>query len=136
MDSTRGRREARDEHTKKAAEISAALTAMWQEEQTIARYRVRAQDWRRQRTLTFLRVGTLRLTGHKHALQNALKRVFRALGLLPEVPTASAYSQARQKVEPGLFQHLNQIVVDKFSTLSASEGGEALSGVGILRERG
>jgi hypothetical protein len=62
------------------------------------------------------------LTGHKHALQNALNRFFRALGLLPEVPTASAYSQARQKLQPALFQHLNQLVVEKFYTLYAPEG--------------
>ena len=52
-----------------------------------------------------------------------LNRFFRALGLLAEVPTAGAYSQARQKVEPALFQHLNQVVVDKFYTLYAAEGG-------------
>jgi hypothetical protein len=62
------------------------------------------------------------LTGHKHALQNALNRFFRALGLLPAVPTASAYSQARQKVEPALFQHLNALAVEKFSALSAADG--------------
>jgi len=89
---------------------------------TVARYRVRPQDWGRQRTLTFLRVITLMLIGHKHALQNALNRFFRALGLLAEVPTASAYSQARQKVEPALFQHLNTLVVEKFYALSASDG--------------
>jgi hypothetical protein len=65
----------------------------------------------------------LMLTGHKHALQNALNRFFRALGLVAEVPTASAYSQARQKVEPALFQHLNQLVVEKFYTLYGAEGG-------------
>jgi hypothetical protein len=63
------------------------------------------------------------LTGHKHALQNALNRFFRTLGLVREVPTASAYSQARQKVEPALFQSLNQLVVEKFYTLYTSEGG-------------
>jgi hypothetical protein len=63
------------------------------------------------------------MTGHQHALQNALNRFFRALGLLPEVSTASAYSQARQKVEPGLFPHLHQLVVEQFYTLYASEGG-------------
>lgn len=89
----------------------------------MARYRVRAQNWSRQRTLTFIRVVTLILTGHKHALQNALNRFFRAVGLLPEVPTASAYSQARQKLQPALFQHLNNLVVEKFYTLSAPEGG-------------
>jgi len=89
----------------------------------MARYRVRVQDWSRQRTLTFLRVVVLMLTGHKHALQNALNRFFRTLGLLREVPTANAYSQARQKVEPALFQHLNQLVVEKFYTLYEEEGG-------------
>jgi len=62
------------------------------------------------------------LRGHKHALQNALHRFFRALGLLAEVPTASAYSQARQKGEPALFQHLNTLVVEKFYALAASDG--------------
>lgn len=62
------------------------------------------------------------LTGHKHALQNALNRFSRTLGLLREVPTASAYSQARQKVEPALFRHLNQLVVEKLYMLYASEG--------------
>lgn len=93
------------------------------DDKTVARYRVRPQDWSRQRTLTFLRVVTLILTGHKHALQNALNRFFRALGLLPEVPTASAYSQARQKVEPTLFQHLNNLVVEKFYALYVPDGG-------------
>jgi hypothetical protein len=112
-----------DEQTKKEAEIVATLTATLQDAQTVARYRVRAQDWSRQRTLTFLRVVTSILTGHKHALQNALNRFFRALGLLAEVPTASAYSQARQKLQPALFQHLNKLVVEKFYTLYAPEGG-------------
>jgi len=94
-----------------------------QDAKTVACYRVRAQDWSRQRTLTFLRVVVLMLMGHKHALQNALNRFFRAIGVVAEVPTASAYSQARQKVEPALFQHLNQLVVEKFYTLYAPEGG-------------
>jgi hypothetical protein len=121
---TRGERERRqgDEDTKKEAEIIATLTATLRDDKTVARYRVRAQDWSRQRTLTFLRVVTLMLTGQKHALQNALNRFFRALGLLSEVPTASAYSQARQKVEPALFEHLNQLVVEKFYALSAGDG--------------
>ena len=58
-------------------EIIATLVATLQAEQTVARYRVRVQDWSRRRTLTFLRVVVLMLTGHKHALQNALNRFFR-----------------------------------------------------------
>jgi len=122
-ESTSGSGEARDEDTKKEAEISAALTTTLRDEKTVVRYRVRAQDWSRQRTLTFLRVVVVRLTGHKHALQNALNRFFRALGLVTEGPTASAYSQARQKIEPALFQHLNQLVIKKFYTLYAADGG-------------
>jgi len=121
-ESTRDLGEERTEDTKKEAEIIAALTATLQDEQTRARYRVRAQDWSRQRTLTFLRVVVLMLTGHKHARQNARNRFFRTLGLLREVPTASAYSQARQKVELALFRPLNQLVVEKFYTLYAAEG--------------
>jgi hypothetical protein len=109
-ESTRDVGEARDADTKKEAAIIAVLTATLQEEQTIARYRVRAQDWSRQRTLTFRRVVILLLTGHKHALQKALKRFFRTLGLLREVPTASAYRQARQKVEPALFRYLTGLL--------------------------
>lgn len=113
----------RNAYAKKEAAIIATLTATLQEEQTVARYRVRAQDWSRSRTLTFIRVVTLILTGHKHALQNARNRFFRVLGLLVEVPTASAYSQARQKVQPALFQHLNNLVVEKFYTVYAADGG-------------
>jgi hypothetical protein len=89
----------------------------------VRRYRLRAQDWRRQRRLTFRRVVSLILTGHKHALQKALKRFLRAIGVVSEVPTASAYRQARQKLQPALFQHLNKVVVEKFYTLYAPEGG-------------
>ena len=93
------------------------------DEKAGARYRVRARDWSRQRTLTFLRVVGLIVTGHKHALQNALKRFFCALGLVAAVPTVSAYSPARQKGEPALFRHLNQLEVEKCYTLYAPEGG-------------
>jgi hypothetical protein len=132
---TREEGEEGDGYTKKEAEIIATLTATLRDEETVARYRVRAQDWSRQRTLTFLRVVVLMLTGHKHALQNALNRFFRVLGLLPEVPTASAYSQARQKVEPALFQHLKTLGVEKFYALSATDGsvkrwqGRRVSGI-------
>ncbi len=36
--------------------------------------------------------------GHKLSLQNALNRGFKALGRIFQVPTASAYCQARQKI--------------------------------------
>lgn len=101
----------------------ATLSATVQDAETVVCYGVRVQDGSRQRTLTFLRVVVLRLTGHKHALPNALNRFFRALGLVPAVPTASASSPARQKVAPALFQHVNQLVVEQFYALCASDGG-------------
>ena len=38
------------------------------------------------------------------------------------MPTASAYSQARKKLQPALFQHLNAVVLEKFYTLYKDEG--------------
>ena len=49
------------------------------------------------------------LRGHKFSLQNALNKVFGALGKLRLVPTASAYCQARRKLDPALFQELTTI---------------------------
>jgi hypothetical protein len=49
--------------------------------------------------------------------QNALNKVFREMDQLETVPTASAYCQARQKLKPELFAHLNQMVVEDFYRL-------------------
>ena len=51
------------------------------------------------------------------ALQNALNKVFDTLGELFQVPTASAFSQARQKLDANLFLYLNQIVCRDFYQL-------------------
>lgn len=67
--------------------------------------------------LTFARIALLVLRGHKLALQNALNKVFTALGEVFSVPTASAYSQARQKLKPEVFLHLNQVVCQDFYQL-------------------
>lgn len=48
------------------------------------------------------------------ALQNALNKVFSSLGEVFSVPTASAYSQARQKLKPEIFAHLNDLVCRDF----------------------
>lgn len=62
------------------------------------------------------------LRGHKISLQNALNKVFGALGKLRLVPTASAYCQARQKVDPALFQELTAITAQDFYRLAGQEG--------------
>lgn len=55
------------------------------------------------------------------SLQNALNKLFSTLGELFSVPTASAYSQARQKLKPELFVHLNDLVCRDFYQLYESD---------------
>ncbi len=76
----------------------------------------------RDRVLTFPRVAILILRGHKFSLQNALNKVFGALGKLRLAPTASAYCQARQKLDPALFQELTTITAQDFYRLAGQEG--------------
>ncbi len=53
--------------------------------------------------------------------QTALNKVFTELAAADQVPTSSAYCQARQKLDPALFVHLNQQIVTDFYTLSADD---------------
>jgi hypothetical protein len=78
------------------------------------KYRVNSQDFTRNRTLSFSFVAVLILRGHKLSLQNAINKFFGALGKVFSVPSGSAYSQARQKLQPELFIHLNQVVCQDF----------------------
>ncbi|MBC7932517.1 MAG: IS4 family transposase [Rubrivivax sp.] len=68
------------------------------------------------------RVATLILRGHKVSQQNALHKFFRELGQPDLHLTASAYCQARQKLQPELFVHLNEATVAEFTTLSQADG--------------
>jgi Transposase DDE domain len=101
----------------------ATLRATLTSQETVTRYRLHPWDWTRRRTLGFGTVVSLILRGHKRALQHALNRVFQALGRVTEVPTASAYSQARHKLQPALFQHLNDLVLEGFYRLYSPDGG-------------
>lgn len=74
----------------------------------IGRCRQRPQDFTRLRLLSFGRVCLVVLRGHKLSFQNALNKVFHALGEVFGVPTPSAYSHARQKLKPEVFPHLNR----------------------------
>jgi Transposase DDE domain len=65
------------------------------------------------------------LRGHKFSLQNALNKVFGALGKLRLAPTASAYCQARQKLDPALFQELTTTTAQDFYRLAGQEGSVA-----------
>jgi hypothetical protein len=82
----------------------------------VKRFRVKVTDFTRQRVLSWPVVVVLILSGHKVSLQNALNKFFRVLGRLVDVVTASAYSQARQKVQPAVFVHLNAVACEEYYT--------------------
>jgi DDE family transposase len=81
-------------------------------------YRISPGDFSRRPTLTLPRVATLVLRGHKLSQQNALNKFFRELKQPEVIVTGSAYCQARQKIKPELFVHLNASVVEEFTSLS------------------
>lgn len=87
----------------------------------IAGCRKRPQDFTRLRTLSFSEVVLLILRGHKLSLQNALNKVFTALGRVFQVPTHSAYCHARKKLKPEVFTLLNRIVCQNFYAQEADQ---------------
>lgn len=84
---------------------------------TREKYRVSDKDFTRKRVLTFTIVAVSILRGHKFSIQNALNKVFEALGKLRLTPTNSALCQARQKISPELFVHLHHAARDDFYEL-------------------
>lgn len=62
------------------------------------------------------------LSGKKLSLQNALNKFFRAMGKVLQVPTASAYCQAKQKVKAEVFDLLTRSVSQDFYRLYDLEG--------------
>lgn len=91
-------------------------------DKTREKYRVSDKDFTRQRVLTFTIVAVSILRGHKFSLQNALNKVFAALGKLRLTPTNSAFCQARQKISPELFVDLHQVARDDFYQLYGQDG--------------
>lgn len=91
-------------------------------DKTREKFRVREADFTRERLLTFTIVTMAILRGHKFSLQNALNKVFETLGKLRQTPTNSALCQARQKIQPELFVHLQQAVRDDFYQLYGQDG--------------
>jgi hypothetical protein len=90
-------------------------------DQTRTQFRVKPTDFTRTRQLPLPRLTTLILRGHKVSQQNALNKVFAELEALERLPTGSAYCQARQKLDPTLFTHLNQQTVSDFYALSTED---------------
>jgi len=79
-------------------------------------------DFTRERKLPFGKVAVLLLQGHKFPMQNALNKCAKALAEVADVPTASAYCQARRKLQPELFVHLNEVVAQRYTELSRGDG--------------
>jgi hypothetical protein len=84
--------------------------------EVIQRFRVKATDFTRERVLNWRTVVVLIVSGHKVSLQNAVNKFFCAVGQVWRVVTASAYSQARQKVQPAVFVHLNTVACTEYYT--------------------
>ena len=93
-----------------------------QAEQTRDLFRVNPSDFTRHQTLTLPHVALTILRAHKVSQQNGLNKIFRELDQLEDLPTASAYCQARQKLQPELFSHLNDLVVEDFYRLYQDQG--------------
>lgn len=77
---------------------------------------MQATDFTRERVLTWPVVIILMLRGQKVSMQTAVNKFFSAVGEVWRVVTASAYRQARQKVQPEVFVHLNAVAAEEFYT--------------------
>lgn len=106
---------------KKDCRIVARARQELHSEITREMYRMAPGDFSRQPTLTLPRVASLILRGHKVSQQNALNKFFRELNQPEVILTGSAYCQARQKIKPELFVHLNASVVEEFTELSRAD---------------
>jgi hypothetical protein len=78
------------------------------------RFRVKATDFTRVRVLSWQVVIVMMLRGQKVSLQNGVNKFFSALGQAWRVVTASGYRQARQKVQPEVFVHLNTVACEEY----------------------
>jgi Transposase DDE domain len=85
------------------------------------RFRVQATDFTRERVLTWPMVIMIMLRGQKVSLQTAVNKFFSALGEVWRVVTASASRQARQKVQPEVFVHLNAVAGEEYYARSEAE---------------
>jgi hypothetical protein len=79
-------------------------------------------DFTRERVLTWPIVLILMLRGQKVSLQMAVNKFFSAVGEVWRVVTASAYRQARQKVQPEVFVHLNAVTCEEYYARYGTDG--------------
>ncbi len=108
--------------SKKDCRIVARVRAELHAQTTQQQFRRAVGDFSRRPRLTFARVATLILRSHQVSQQNAVNKFFRELDAPELTVTGAAYCQARQKLKPELFVHLNDCVVEDFITLSQADG--------------
>ncbi len=78
------------------------------------KFKTSPQYFQRKRLLPLKQLAILILRGQKLPFQNALNKFFSELGKIREVPTASAYCQAREKLKPEFFKEINDIANETF----------------------
>lgn len=81
---------------------------------TIDTFRSKPTEFTRKRKLPFLTITVLILTNWKTSINNRLNKFFDDFNLLDEMPTASAFCQARQKIRPEIFIALKDEAVKFF----------------------
>jgi hypothetical protein len=94
--------------------------------EVIKRFRVKATDFTRVRVLTWPTVVIVMLRGQKISVQNAVNKFLSAVGEVWRVVTARAYRQARQKVQPEVFVHLNAVACEEYYTRYGADKEVAL----------
>ena len=87
---------------------------------------MKVTDFTRVRVLSWPVVVMLMLRGQKVSLQTAVNKFFSAVGEVWRVVTASAYRQARQKVQPEVFVHLNAVACEEYYARYGADNEVAL----------
>jgi hypothetical protein len=85
-------------------------------------YRTSKQYFTRVRKLPFCRVSVLILQGWKRSMQDRVNKFFRALNMVADHPTASAFCQAREKIRPEFFKAITGKVLGYFYERYEKEG--------------
>ncbi len=105
----------------KVARLIELITAQLNDPVTLKKFKAHPGDWTRKANLTFERVVWLILQGHHQSLQNNLNDFYKKIDAVQDVPTAAAYCQARPKIQPEIFEHLNQELLKSFYYLFESD---------------
>lgn len=99
---------------KRSIEVVDWVRIILQSEYLKNKYRTEEKYFTRNRIFTLPRLAVLIMRGMGMPMQNAINKFFQELGDLEQRPTASAYSQAREKFRGELFLELLHGAVERF----------------------